>query len=238
MSQDTERFEIKFRIDKTKESQFLYWLYHNTNFSSEFPERVNNSLYFDNATYKFMFDNISGISRRKKIRLRWYSEEISPCLSDSLHSCRKYSNKLFLEDKRKDGLLCHKKELASVKIPGKKKSYEDMIFFLRKFCNQKNSTTNFQNNLFLHPSIFIQYKRKYFSDPKGVRLTIDDEVFYSPVSENANISGATRNHITIEIKFHPKEFQYVADLLSRSDMRWIRSSKYLFGLSKVLGFQY
>ena len=44
-------------------------------FSTQYPKRRVNSIYFDNANYSSIRQNLDGVSNKKKIRVRWYGEE-------------------------------------------------------------------------------------------------------------------------------------------------------------------
>ena len=52
-------------------------------FNKQHPNRRVNSIYFDDANYSSIIENLDGVSKKKKIRIRWYGEEdklINPIL--------------------------------------------------------------------------------------------------------------------------------------------------------------
>jgi len=64
-------------------------------FCKQYPNRKVNSIYFDDINYSSILENLDGVSKKKKIRVRWYGEE----------------NKLInpiLEIKRKKGFVTNK----------------------------------------------------------------------------------------------------------------------------------
>ena len=50
------------------------WLYRHSFFQESYCPRMVNSLYFDTPNYDFASSNMSGESKRIKVRARWYSE--------------------------------------------------------------------------------------------------------------------------------------------------------------------
>ena len=74
------RYEIKFVLNELEYHEAKCFLKIIKAFNS-FPERNVNSVYFDTLEFKSVKDNISGISERKKVRLRWYEKaEFSPVI--------------------------------------------------------------------------------------------------------------------------------------------------------------
>ena len=65
-------------------------------FSKEYPDRVVNNLYFDSPDLDNYFDNLSGLSHRSKVRLRWYGYT------------GWHPEKLALEIKSRDNIFCKK----------------------------------------------------------------------------------------------------------------------------------
>ena len=75
MDQDQTRYEIKFVIDKSLANQVSQWIrLHSAGFIKAYPPRNVNNIYFDTIDLDSLNDHISGISERRKLRLRWYGE--------------------------------------------------------------------------------------------------------------------------------------------------------------------
>ena len=51
------------------------YLLTNFKFQEIYKQRKINSVYFDTHDLKFISDNLSGSSLRKKFRLRWYNDD-------------------------------------------------------------------------------------------------------------------------------------------------------------------
>lgn len=98
----TQRLEKKFVYENGDDSYKFFLI--SGMFKKTFPQRIVNSIYFDNDIYQDVWDNINGFGNRKKIRLRWYDD-----IKDS---------KVFIEEKKKLTLLLKKmfKKLEFLKI--------------------------------------------------------------------------------------------------------------------------
>ena len=66
------RYEIKFVLDNSRLADAMQWLYNNTTANKSYENRVVNSIYFDDVGFSSVRDNLSGITQRNKLRLRWY----------------------------------------------------------------------------------------------------------------------------------------------------------------------
>lgn len=67
------RYEIKRVVPDTELPVVLAWLrLHHLGFSEAFPPRWVNNVYFDTEQLSSVGDNLAGIGRRVKMRLRWY----------------------------------------------------------------------------------------------------------------------------------------------------------------------
>ena len=72
-----KRYELKFVLDQTEYQESRVFLLQK-HFKKRFKKRTVNSLYFETLDFKSVRDNLTGISKRKKIRLRWYDKGDSP----------------------------------------------------------------------------------------------------------------------------------------------------------------
>ena len=72
---DDYRYEIKFVLNEVALSRFISWVYLDTNCRKKYPERIVNSIYFDDLDFSSVSDNIAGVPNRLKTRLRWYQSE-------------------------------------------------------------------------------------------------------------------------------------------------------------------
>ena len=93
------RIEKKFVLGKFKDDFFKKNLLIN-GFTKQHPDRTISSIYLDTINYDFVKDNINGVNERKKIRFRWYDNNL---------------DKIFIEIKNKQN-FCVWKNLWSNSI--------------------------------------------------------------------------------------------------------------------------
>ena len=74
LSKETIRQEIKYKVFYMDMPKLYDWLYKHSFFQESYEPRIVNSLYFDTPNYDFASSNMSGESKRIKLRSRWYSD--------------------------------------------------------------------------------------------------------------------------------------------------------------------
>ena len=79
------RKEIKLKIDKSKVNDFKKFIFEK-NFTEQYPDRLIESVYFDNINYEMFKDSLEGTVPRKKIRLRSYDKKKKFFLEEKISS--------------------------------------------------------------------------------------------------------------------------------------------------------
>ena len=69
------RNEIKIPINEEFSLIFDCWKDFKNKISRPYKDRIVNSIYYDDEEFETAQDNLSGISDRRKYRLRWYGNE-------------------------------------------------------------------------------------------------------------------------------------------------------------------
>ena len=69
------RFEIKIPVEKKFNLYFDHWKDFKKNIYRSYKDRFINSIYYDDENFTTAQDNLSGISNRRKYRIRWYDFE-------------------------------------------------------------------------------------------------------------------------------------------------------------------
>lgn len=176
-------------VDQIINSKFL--------FIKKYKKRIVNSIYLDNEFMQNYSDNLSGISKRSKIRLRYYNEDLE--IKTNLN------NKFNLEVKIKNNQVVNKK-IHSLSLPSnilKKIDNKLIIFLLKKapilirpFISEQTLST-----------IGITYEREYFeSKIFNLRCTIDTNLkFWKPhnvnLLNNKKIFSYNTEYGVLEMKF-------------------------------------
>tara|TARA_Y200000002_G_scaffold254312_1_gene210852 strand:- start:914 stop:1513 length:600 start_codon:yes stop_codon:yes gene_type:complete len=154
---------------KRNEIKFFYVnsMYHNiilkNNFKKQFNDRIVNSIYFDSSDYQDYHESIDGTVPRKKIRLRWYDNDFN------------LRSKNYVEIK---------KTLDNSK--------DKLVKTLSKEINYNNKLKNYFNSIYNYRKIvtvLVSYKRSYFADNFGNRVTIDRSLKYFKLNEDFKIIG-------------------------------------------------
>ena len=177
-----------------KELSFLKktLLLSNLRFRKAYPSRKVNSLYFDNSKFSAIEDSLSGNSKRKKIRLRWYGDLVKAI-------------KPVLEIKLKQGQLSWKKlYLTSLKLNPNPDNW------LEAFASISNDLGAQTIKKILPPThsipiSLISYSREYYESFDGlIRATIDQDLTYrdQTLSQRPNfeIKRKSSNKLILEFK--------------------------------------
>ena len=137
---NNDRIEKKFVLGKFKEDYLSKFLISN-GFTKQFPERKISSIYLDTNNYDFARDNINGVSRRKKIRFRWYNDD---------------DTQIFIEEKNKNNFFVWK-NVEKIELT---KSKNQLISKLKEYFFSKN--IKYMNNFNYKFILKTNYNRNYW----------------------------------------------------------------------------
>ena len=209
------RNEIKIPLSENFNLYFSQWANFEKKFSKPYKDRHIHSIYFDDEYYGSAQDNLSGISNRRKYRLRWYNE--------------KYDDVTY-EIKIKKNNLGKK---ISLKSKIYQKDIEDLFSFKNKFLREEKNNFFLEHvqNLDLKPKLKVDYLRSYFLYKGKIRITYDKKINYKLFNKfsisNLKIDDSMN---VIEIKFEPHNINLALELIRDSELLPKRFSKYLRGL--------
>lgn len=215
------RNELKFVFNINKIYYFYSWMNNTSKLNKKFPDRVVNSLYLDNVNFESAKDNLIGISKRQKCRIRWYNE-----IRDK--------KKFFFEIKKKINKLSFK-EVYPILINDDNLNLFKVKDLLEKSVQYLDIKQSIQLKR-LYPILVCSYKRKYFEDIYGLRVTVDYDLSFSEISKYSKLCNHfshKSDKIIVEFKFPEALKKYVHEILYTTYFRPIRNSKYLLGLHKL-----
>lgn len=216
------RHEMKFILDEVRLCGAEEWMRQSTSCQEVYEVRNVNSLYFDDAAYSSIRDNLMGLANREKLRLRWYADThgnnfLAPKVEVKTRTGRVgYKSAVPFENADADFLS----------IP-----YQQLYAELRARLPQHH---DLPLNRFFIPTLYVSYDRTYFESPNGVRITIDRNIkFFDPDQHQTPSTSLAHdyNRIIMELKFTPEQKQHVAGLLRGSNLTPQRHSKYVAGLA-------
>ena len=207
-----KRIEKKIVLGKFKDDFFKKFLLVN-GFTKQYPDRTISSIYLDTANYDFAKDNINGVSERKKIRFRWYNNNL---------------DKIYIEEKNKSNFNVWK-NIEEISLPNNEKNLLDNLkdyFYKIRFKNKNNFNYKFV--------LKTNYKRSYWiSSDNKIRATIDIDINACSLS---NFSKPIYLGDTVlEFKFHPIYEGYFRNFFSKRfhNLRSQKYSKYVRSLIEL-----
>lgn len=214
------RYELKFNLNQIEYNELKNFI-ANKSFFKAYPDRKINSLYFDSVVFKSLSENISGISDREKLRLRWYNnKDFTPVIEKKIRTGR-FGSKISFEIKN-----LSKKNIEIIPIIKLKKIIFDYLLSVN---------SSFKMEYYV-PSLFINYEREYFQNRNGVRLTIDKNIIFKSITLNSTINKSKaikHNCIIMEIKFGEEKKEAVKNLIQNLNLIPQRHSKYVTGLTRL-----
>ena len=195
------RVEKKFVLGKYQED-FLKKILITNGFTKYFVPREISSIYLDTLNFDFAKDNINGVSKRKKIRFRWYNDDYS---------------KIYLEEKNKQNFFVKKNISKAIDFVTKK----DLVQNLKEYLLNLDKIHNNFNYQFI---LKTNYLRSYWiSNDKKIRATIDTNLNTSPIN---NLSRRLElNETILELKFSPSNENFFRNLFIQNNFN-LRSKKY------------
>jgi hypothetical protein len=218
------RYEKKYVISLLNENNFFFHLNkHPYLFNKEYEDRQVNNIYFDTPTMMCYWDNVSGVSNRIKVRIRWYGDTFgivkNPVLEIKIKKNSVGSKTLFnLSKINVDNEL----NIESIHTQFTKLEIPDEI---KEFL------------LSLRMTVMNSYSRKYFiSKDKKFRLTYDSKLNFFLVANYSNsynkVIRPTSRRI-FEIKYGENMSDMASIISNYFPFRMTKSSKYVFGVDKL-----
>ena len=216
------RYEVKSVLPATELARVHSWLRaHSAGFRVAYPPRAVNSLYFDSPDRLCFRENLSGIARRRKLRLRWYGDS-----EDRIDAV--------LEMKCKEGLLGWKESVRieqPLSLAGTRWS---------AFRHELRSRIPQRFRLLLDlagaPVLLVRYHRAYLVSADGlVRVTVDVDVESVDQTRHAGARFGPRRMdedlIVLEVKGREVDRPAVEHVLAGWPLRVSRNSKFARGMA-------
>ena len=222
----TSRIEMKFVASDIYYYTVLNWLHlHSERFTSPYPDRWVNNIYFDTHDLAAYAENLSGASSRTKVRYRWYGESVCPDSGT-------------LEVKQRRNIYGWKFRFMVEKSPyiegSSWRTIKGLLLDQLPLEGKRWLETN------PVPIIINRYFRKYFiSNEKDVSITVDsrqkvmEQRFkaYPNFTHSANIPEI----LIVEFKFDRKYYDKASHIIQGMPIRRGRHSKYITGVKAIAG---
>lgn len=224
LSPTSFRYERKFLISELNryETESIVKL-NPAIFSEIHHQRPINNIYFDTINLSNYFDNVAGISKRLKVRIRWYGNLFG------------FIENPVLELKIKTGFLGSK-----------------LRFPLDPFYLDRGYSLEAQQDVFaksgvsdvlseylksVRCTLVNRYSRKYFkSADHKFRITIDSGMEFYKINPANNLfieKIVDRNNTVLELKYSDKDDAEAGFITNHFPFRMTKSSKYVSGIEKL-----
>lgn len=218
---DETRHELKLTAERWELDRVRGWLrLHPAGFSTLYPPRQVNSVYFDTWDLDSYHDNLAGVPSRYKLRLRWYGPDLTRVTGT-------------IELKRKKG-VCGWKPQYRVAEPI---SLHDTSWprVLRALRERIPPGWRHHLHAACSPVVLISYQREYYRTLDGiVRATVDYDLrafdqcrFLRP---NITTRGPVESRVILELKASSSHRRRLAEVAADFPLRTDRSSKYVAGV--------
>ena len=194
---------------------------HPEGFKVAHQPRIVNNLYLDTVDLKSFNDNLSGISERLKLRLRWYGEIENMVIVNPV-----------LEMKIKKNMIGDKRRKILNLTLDLRQPFHELLKQIRsragqQWCSLLQSA--------VQATIINRYKREYFVSPDGtIRTTLDyNQVSFNQrmgLRPNLNRPIPTNDFFLIEVKATPQHRERLERAMGYFPIQRTRNSKYVNGM--------
>ncbi|MBF0382432.1 MAG: polyphosphate polymerase domain-containing protein [Magnetococcales bacterium] len=219
------RYERKFNLGSISSFQAESLVKANPALFSEcYPGRNINNIYLDSIDAMAYTDNVEGLSKRTKIRVRWYGDLFA-------HVARPV-----LELKIKEGSVGEKKRcvLSPFSVDGE--IYNTIQERLQGV--QGLTPDELQSIEQSRPVIMNRYFRKYYLSADGdFRLTLDYKLQFFAINrfENLFLRSSKCDDVIMELKYDTVMDDKIHEITAHLGHRLTKSSKYVTGYRYVVG---
>jgi hypothetical protein len=220
------RYEIKLQYEGLHLQEVRQWIrLHSLAFRSAYPTRQVNNIYFDTWGLDTLNDHLSGLGERRKLRLRWYGENIEFARGQ-------------LEVKHKNNRIGwkHTYPIAAALDLANHNWME-----IHKILQQHTEGTFHELVSISRPVIINSYQRDYYIACDGLtRLTLDYEIaaYDQQLTQAPNLMFRIPllNLVILEIKCETRFDVDLASIIAEFPLRTEKHSKYITGMSAMAGW--
>jgi len=218
------RYERKFCFSTLSRNDIEVIIkHHPMRFYEVYPQRFVNNIYLDTIGMDNYFDNVDGVSKRIKVRIRWYGDLMGAVEKPKLELKIK-NNMLGTKLSYKLSKLSIDKELSKSKI-NNIFEISDVPLYMLLYLKSLNLT------------LMNQYNRKYYRSIDGkYRITVDTNLGYYKLSQLNNTflhSIVNKDEIIIELKYDKDYDEQAKKVTSHFPFRISKNSKYVEGVKRL-----
>jgi len=216
------RYEIKISCKSHQLPQVNAWVrLHPAHWRVAYPSRQVNNVYFETPDYASLNDNLAGIGKRRKLRLRWYGPALETITG------------AHLELKCRQGQVGWKENWSLERLRlDLQQPWSDLLGVIK---DAADAQANLWLAQFACPALLNHYQRDYYVTPdQAVRLTVDTRLGASNPRFSAQPSfrrpAPLAERVVIELKTDRQHYQRLVHILAHFPIRADRHSKYVQGM--------
>lgn len=217
---ESARYEVKFASRASELPRVMLFIRDNpAGFRTSYAERQVNNVYFDTFDQRAYAENLAGVSRRAKVRFRWYEATDAP-------------EQGVLEIKHRCGRIGWK---DAHPLGGHPLAERRWIDIRRAMREQLGAAARLWLDAHPQPVLINRYRRRYFVSGDGrVRVTLDwAQRFFDQMRRSTpnftRVSNAAES-LVVEFKFSPEDQQRANRYVQGIPLRLSRNSKYALGV--------
>jgi len=181
-----------------------------------YPDRIIHSIYLDDHELNDYFDNISGISRRSKTRIRWYDNQAKRISIEIKRKAIKVSDKLIIEI-----------DNPGENIPRCRSGY-------MKLVRLNSRLLPISQFISIYPVLEVEYQRSYYELSTDIRMTVDQSIRYRRLFPLLSRTWHRSPVDTVvEFKYSVGKEDEFSRLLKNIPYRLFRHSKYVIGIDST-----
>ncbi len=189
------------------------------------------SLYFDSVNNIDYKTKLAGVQRRKKIRIRSYSQEAFKCK---------------LEMKEKDGDLQHKVSLWIDREDVHELSKLNYSALMKYFDQSQDAVLIYTTMVMggYRPVVLVEYDRIAYTYPVyNTRITLDMNLRSSEsnldlFSDRPVYTALMKEDVVLEVKYNQRLVRFVSDILRQYHLAQSSVSKYCLGRKIFCDFEF
>lgn len=226
MAEAQYRYERKFVIENGDLAQIEALIFaHPALFNEIYQGRFINNIYLDSYNYQAYYDNVTGVSERRKFRLRWYGDSFREAINPSLE------------------VKCKKAEVGTklvYNLPSFTLENAITIDSLLSDMRADNLPEEINCTLNMLQFSFInRYYRRYYRSADGrYRLTLDSKLAYAVVDScriTLPVKWDRPPKLILELKYDRSDNADADRISNFFQYRLSKSSKYISGIERWAG---
>jgi len=215
------RYEVKFVARISDYDEIMFWIQSSSElFSEQYDDRNVNNIYYDTFDHQSYSDNVIGLSKRMKLRYRWYGDKDLK-KTDGQFELKLKNNKL---GAKKIHPISFKGELIKNSVF----NHNTLRSLILRQLDSYSALIFKEYNL---PILYNNYRRKYFTSSNNmIRVTVDTDYGFNVQNTPPDICTDTLlrlDIVIIEFKFSNNMRAKASQVLHGFPVRASRHSKYV-----------